>query len=85
MVAVSLDCGGGGLSGSSLGSCLWAKISTGLWMVKKQINQKFYLSAAKVVEKNEKEGEFSPVVAIAASLDCGGGHGWWRLRILSGH
>ena len=32
-VAASLYCGGGGIGGGSLGLCLWAKISTGPWMV----------------------------------------------------
>ena len=35
-IAASLDCGGGGVGGSSLGSCLWTKISTDPWML--QIN-----------------------------------------------
>ena len=32
-VAASLDCRGESVGGVAFGLCLWAKISTGLWMI----------------------------------------------------
>ena len=50
-VTASLDCGGSFVGSVGLGLCLWAKISTGLWMMHRNIIEKLYLLAAKVVCK----------------------------------
>ena len=70
----SHDYGGGGVGSGSLGLCLWAKISTGLWMVCSNFIKNIYLLAVKMICKKEMDGEFSPVLAIATSLDRGGGY-----------
>ncbi len=50
---------------------LGAKISIGPWMVCSNLIKIISSLAAKVVCKMSKKGEFSPVLAVAASLDSG--------------
>ncbi len=72
-VAVSPDCGGEGVGGGSLGLCLWAKISTGPWMVQSNLIKKLNLLAVKVVCKKKKGGGSSPALAVTPSCECRGG------------
>ena len=54
--AASLECRGEGMGGGGLGLCLWAKISTGPWMVHGNLSKKINSLVAKVVRKKKRRG-----------------------------
>ena len=60
------------MGGSCLGLCLWAKISTGMLMVQNNLIKNNIINMLRQWYI-KKEGELSPVLEVAASLDCGGG------------
>ncbi len=60
----------------------WTKISMGLWMGRSNVIEKISLAVVKMVSKKGKEGEFSPALTTAASLDSRGeGIGSGGLRL----
>ena len=71
VVAASRGSVGEGISvGGSL-LCLWAENSSHLWMVHNSVIEKIKSEAVKMVLK-KMEGESSPALVVAASLDIGG-------------
>ena len=63
--------GDGGGCGRSL-LCLRAKISSGPWMGHHNVIEKLNYKLSKWHLEKGRKGEFSPVLVVAASLDCGG-------------
>jgi len=72
MIAASLDSGGEDIGGGGSLLCLLAENSSRPWMVCNSVIEKIKSTAVKMVSKKEKDGESSPALAVAASLDSGG-------------
>ena len=81
-VADSFCYGGGGVVGGGPWLCLWAEISTGLWMVRSNVIEKIKLLVAKMVFRTGKGGRI---------LTCAHGRRfsllrrrgrWWRRPVV---
>ena len=73
VVAASLWCGGEDVGGCGPWLCLWAKISTGPWMVHSDVIEKIRIISCQNSRKQyERRETISPVLMVAASLWCGG-------------